>query len=129
MGYFSHYKRDPKTRFAAKYQRFFSLFLKIFVQFQAFKNLYNPKKQENMRKYEKLWEKKSSGFGKKKFRHRYRNWTLVLCLQNQNLKYCRSYEKTKQKRIGWWVFSFSWLHLADDWAMFLKLFLIHPAIF
>ena len=66
MGYFSHYKRDPKTRFAAKYQRFFSLFLKIFVQFQAFKNLYNPKKQENMRKYEKTLGKKEFRFRKKR---------------------------------------------------------------
>ena len=70
MGYFSHHKRAPKTKLAAKYQRFISLFLKIIVQLQAFKNLYNPKKQENMRKFEKF-EKKKFWFRKKKFRLQY----------------------------------------------------------
>ena len=32
--------------------------MKIFVQFQAFKNLYNPKKQENIRKFENFEKKK-----------------------------------------------------------------------
>jgi hypothetical protein len=57
------------------------LFLKIWVHFQAFKNLYPPKKWENMRKilnFEKKKLKKIS-FGKKKIRlrYRYRNSTLV----------------------------------------------------
>ena len=75
MGYFSH----PKTKFSDKYQRFSSFFLKIFVQFQACKNLYNPKKQKNIRKFEKFWKKKFR-LRNKKFAvlYRYRNWTLVL---------------------------------------------------
>jgi hypothetical protein len=47
------------------------------VQFQTFWNLYPPKKQKNMCKFEKFWKKKS---GEKIFwlRYRYWNWTLVL---------------------------------------------------
>ena len=76
MGYFSH----PKTKFSDKYQRFSRFFfLKIFVQFQACKILYNPKKQKNIIKFKKFWKKKFR-LRNKKFAvlYRYRNWTLVL---------------------------------------------------
>ena len=54
------------------------LLLKICVQFQAFKNLYPTKKEENIGRFEKI-EKKCFGFWKKKFwlQYRYQNWTLV----------------------------------------------------
>ena len=49
--------------------------MKIWVYFQAYKNLYSTKKWEKMRK---IWKKKFR-FRKKKIRlrYRYRNWTLV----------------------------------------------------
>ena len=52
----------------------FRLFFKNCVQFQAFKYLYPPKKQKNMRKFENL----VAVLGKKnRLRYRYRNWTFV----------------------------------------------------
>ena len=53
MGYLFNHKRAPQTKFGTKYSRFFRSFLKICVLFQAFKDLYPPKKQKNMRKFEK----------------------------------------------------------------------------
>ena len=43
MGYFFHHNKAPKTKLTVKYQN------KIWVYFQAHRNLYPPKKWESMR--------------------------------------------------------------------------------
>ena len=62
MGYFFHHKRAPKTKFSKKYY----LFLKTWVDFQAYKNLYPSKKWENMRKNIKNLKKKNISVSEKK---------------------------------------------------------------
>ena len=53
MGYFFHHKRDrPLKQICCQILKILKLFLKICVQFQAFKNVYPPKKQKHMRKFE-----------------------------------------------------------------------------
>ena len=47
MGYFSHLKRAPKIKFAAKYERFLEYFDNVYVQFQAILNYHQEvEKQE-----------------------------------------------------------------------------------
>jgi hypothetical protein len=57
IGYFSLYKRDPKTKFADKY----SLYLQTCVRFYAFQNWNSHKEWEIMRKFDKKFEKKVYG--------------------------------------------------------------------
>ena len=87
MGYFFHHKRAPKPNLLPNIKDFQVYFWRSIVQLQAFKNLYNPKKQENTRKI-KNFEKKGLGFWKKRvsapilkldfgFGSRYRNLVSV----------------------------------------------------